>query len=65
MRIEFESLYRNYKSYIDENRFREMVAECAYYKSEKRGFTEGFDQQDWLEAEQEISKQCHFWFQEY
>ena len=34
----------------------EMIAEAAYYKAEKRNFTEGFDMQDWLEAEIEINK---------
>lgn len=31
-----------------------MIAEAAYYKSEKRGFTPGFELIDWLEAEKEI-----------
>jgi hypothetical protein len=30
------------------------VAEAAYYKSEKRGFETGFEEQDWLDAENEI-----------
>ncbi|MDH4224199.1 MAG: DUF2934 domain-containing protein [Deltaproteobacteria bacterium] len=30
------------------------VAEAAYYRAEKRGFSHGQDQGDWLEAEQEI-----------
>lgn len=31
-----------------------MIAEAAYYRAEKRGFTPGFDRTDWLEAEREI-----------
>lgn len=31
-----------------------MIAEAAYYRAEKRGFTPGCDFRDWLEAEKEI-----------
>jgi hypothetical protein len=34
----------------------EMIAIAAYYKAEKRGFMPGFEMQDWLEAEKEISE---------
>lgn len=30
------------------------VAECAYYKAEKRGFAPGHEIEDWYEAEKEI-----------
>lgn len=30
------------------------IAECAYYKAESRGFTPGYELEDWLEAEQEF-----------
>lgn len=49
---------------IDPDKFQAMVAERAYYKAEKRGFTAGNEQEDWLEAEQEIKNQCFYWFQE-
>ena len=49
---------------IEPGKFREMIAECAYYKAEKRGFTTGHEVEDWLEAEQKVSKQCFYWFQE-
>jgi len=41
--------------------FREMVAERAYAKAEKRGFAPGNELEDWLEAEQEIKNQCFYW----
>jgi len=47
----------------DADNFREMVAELAYLKAEKRGFAAGYDMDDWLEAEQEISSRYHEWFQ--
>jgi hypothetical protein len=38
-----------------------MVAIDAYYRAEKRGFEPGHDIDDWLEAEQEISRQRRYW----
>lgn len=35
----------------------EMIAECAYYKAEKRGFEPGNDLDDWNEAVEEINAQ--------
>ena len=43
------------------NTFREMVAVNAYYRAEKRGFENGYELEDWLEAEQEISSQRRYW----
>lgn len=34
----------------------DQIAEAAYYMAEKRGFVPGYEMQDWLEAEKEISK---------
>ncbi len=31
-----------------------MIAEAAYYIAEHRGFTEGHEMEDWLQAEKEI-----------
>lgn len=31
------------------------VAELAYYKAEQRGFEPGYELDDWLEAEKELS----------
>lgn len=35
--------------------FEAMVAEAAYYKAEQRGFAPGFEMDDWLEAERELT----------
>ncbi len=32
------------------------IAECAYYKAESRGFEPGYELDDWLAAEGEISR---------
>jgi hypothetical protein len=55
--------YRQY-SCIDEQGFWDMVATCAYYKFAGRGFKDGYALQDWLEAEEEVSKRCFYWFQD-
>jgi hypothetical protein len=33
---------------------RAMIAECAYYRAERRGFAPGHEREDWLQAEREI-----------
>jgi hypothetical protein len=39
---------------LESNVDREIkIAECAFYKAEKRGFEPGHELEDWLEAEQE------------
>ncbi|MDD2737386.1 MAG: DUF2934 domain-containing protein [Methylomonas lenta] len=40
---------------IPEPEIDERIAELAYYKAECRGFEPGYELQDWLEAEKEIS----------
>jgi hypothetical protein len=49
----------NHNNDIDPDKFLELVAERAYLKAEKRGFVAGHELEDWLEAEQEVSNQCH------
>ena len=33
---------------------RKRIREAAYYRAKQRGFTPGFEEEDWLEAEKEI-----------
>lgn len=42
----------------DAEKFRLMIEERAYYKAEQRGFANGHELDDWLEAEQEVRNQC-------
>ena len=42
---------------IDGDRRRAMIAEAAYYRAERRGFSGGDEMRDWLEAEAEIAQQ--------
>lgn len=54
-----KSPQNNQDNYIDPGKLREMVAERAYCKAEKRGFAADHEIEDWLEAELEVSNQCH------
>ena len=33
-----------------------LIAEAAYFKAKKRGFVAGYEEADWLEAEQELAE---------
>ena len=39
----------------DEDRWA-MIAENAYYRAERRGFLPGYELEDWLAAEQEVTE---------
>ncbi len=39
---------------LDDSRLHELIASRAYELYEKRGFMEGHDCEDWLEAERQI-----------
>jgi len=39
---------------VDAAKRRELIAEAAYYREEKRGFSPGGEIGDWLEAEAEV-----------
>ena len=61
MNSEYASKHNIYEGSIELDEFREMVAKNAYYRAEKRGFKAGFEIDDWLEAEREISNQRRYW----
>jgi hypothetical protein len=61
MNTEHSSLYETYSPDIGLDEFREMVAKNAYYRAEKRDFEDGYELDDWLEAEQEIASQRRYW----
>ena len=47
---------------VSENTFRDqdaMIAECAYYRAERRGFIPGYELDDWYEAEREVATLLH------
>lgn len=41
---------------VDVDARRRLIAEYAYLLAERRGFTDGSPEQDWLEAEKEIDQ---------
>jgi hypothetical protein len=60
MKTDNELLYDINGSETDLETFQEMVAKNAYYRAEKRGFEDGFELEDWFEAEQEIRNQGRY-----
>lgn len=40
---------------INLSQLKQMIAEAAYYRSERRNFEPGYEMQDWLEAEQAVT----------
>ena len=38
----------------DDEAKRRLIAEIAYFAAQRRGFTPGYELDDWLEAEQEV-----------
>lgn len=40
---------------INSSHLKQMIAEAAYFRSERRNFEPGYAMQDWLEAEQTIT----------
>jgi hypothetical protein len=64
MKTEYKPLLKEHKPCIDEDGLRDMIAKCAYLKFEKRKFTDGYELQDWLKAEEEVRKHCSYWLQD-
>ena len=56
MKIKDEVQVKAYKPSIDEDGLLDMIAKCAYFKSEKRDFEAGYEEQNWLEAEEEVNR---------
>jgi Protein of unknown function (DUF2934) len=42
---------------VSQSAYRTQIEEAAYYRAERRGFSPGHEEQDWLEAEREIREQ--------
>lgn len=42
---------------VSEDTRQKLISEAAYFKSMNRNFAQGYEQEDWLEAEQEIDNQ--------
>ena len=59
-----ESLYDTNSPSINLDEFRGMVAENAYYRAEARGFEQGYEWEDWHEAECEIRTERRYWAKE-
>ncbi len=42
---------------VSQSAYRTQIEEAAYYRAERRGFSPGYEEQDWLEAEREVREQ--------
>jgi hypothetical protein len=42
---------------VSQSAYRAQIEEAAYYRAERRGFSPGYEHEDWLEAEREIREQ--------
>jgi Protein of unknown function (DUF2934) len=59
MRPRLQKLPRETRPEVEEPKpspeeLQRMIAEAAYYRAEKRGFTPGLEAEDWCAAEAEI-----------
>ena len=41
---------------INADERQQLIARAAYFRAEKRGFAPGWEQQDWFEAEAEVTR---------
>lgn len=44
------------ENHIDATQRHAMIAQAAYFRAERRGFVNGGELDDWLEAEREVSR---------
>lgn len=54
MRTRLAKVQTEKRQQMNEEEIRRLIAEAAYYRAEKRGFTPGSEEQDWCEAEREV-----------
>ena len=55
---ETDSMQAGTAAAMEPARRESMIAEAAYYRSERRSFAPGGDYDDWLEAEREIDSRA-------
>jgi hypothetical protein len=41
---------------LPDEQARKLIAEAAYYRAQQRGFSPGYELEDWLAAEAQITK---------
>jgi len=44
----------NFSSFVEPERRAALIAEAAFFRAEKRGFSPGHEVEDWLAAESEV-----------
>ena len=54
MKFALSDKFKKSTAHIPDQDYHEMVSEAAYYKAEQRGFIPGYEEEDWLAAENDI-----------
>jgi len=54
MKLALSDKFKKSTAHIPNQDYQEMVSQAAYYRAEQRGFIPGYEEEDWLEAENEI-----------
>jgi hypothetical protein len=49
-----EGLGASARAEVSAEEVRKLIAEAAYYRAKKRGFTPGHEVEDWVQAEAEV-----------
>jgi hypothetical protein len=56
-----EPLQSNLRAELTPEELYRLIAEAAYYRAQRRGFSPGHEQQDWIEAEAEVMTRLGLW----
>lgn len=54
MKFALSEKFKKSTAHIPNQDYHEMVSQAAYYKAEQRDFIPGYEEEDWLAAENEI-----------
>ena len=49
-----QALSASARAEVSAEEVRKLIAEAAYYRAKKRGFTPGHEVEDWVQAEAEV-----------
>ena len=54
MKFSLSDKFKQSTAHIPNQDYQEMISEAAYYKAEQRDFIPGYEEEDWLAADNEI-----------
>ena len=56
-----EPFQSNLRAGLAPEELHRLIAEAAYYRAQRRGFSPGYEEQDWIEAEAEVMTRLGLW----